>query len=58
MIRYENGTGIRMQSPSIGQHHVVVMNLFHCDFLDDLISDDNPFPDVIVYLAAECVLRL
>lgn len=47
-----------MQSPSVGQHHVAIMDLFHRSFLDDLISDDNPISDVIIYFAAECVLRL
>ena len=35
-----------------------MMDLFRRSFLDDLISECNPISDVIVYLAAEFVLRL
>ena len=35
-----------------------MMDLFHRSFLDDLISEGYPISDVIVYLAAEFVLRL
>ena len=45
-------------SPSVGEHYVAIMDLFHCSFLDDLISDDNPISYVIVDFATECILRL
>jgi hypothetical protein len=34
------------------------MNLLHCSLLNDLISNDNPISDVIVYVVAESILCL
>jgi hypothetical protein len=47
-----------MRSPGISKHDVVVMNLLHCSFLNDLISNDNPISDVIIDFSTERIFCL
>jgi hypothetical protein len=49
---------MRMWSPGVGQHDIAIMNLLHCSLLNDLISNDNPISDVVVYFVAERILCL
>lgn len=37
-------------SPCVGEDNVSVLDLVSCSFLDNLIGNDNPIADIIIYL--------
>ena len=44
--------------PSICENDITILDLVSCSFLDNLVCDDDTFPDICIYFLEERFLSL